>query len=983
MKRFGCFFLAFLLLLLSLPLSSSASSVGDVNRNETVSAADALLALQHTVRLIQLSPEQISLADVDRDEEVNAKDALLILQYTVKLISAFPADANTVSIPWAPHQKAVLQSAPAESGNGVTTLSQAAHNYTAELDLPSDSVMLYIPSIQSIQKMHQSWSGKGRDLSAMIMAGRDGSNEYFTLYPGREKKDVHTNADGSLKLHSGIDYYMLPTRHYIQYKLDVVKAVCELNPTYLAIEEPEVFVYATYAEGFKEEWEDYYGTPWQDPLSSSEARYKASRLITHLWVSLYRQVHDYLKENHPEIKLLVAAHDVLNYDHHQIVSCLSALTSAGVVDGIIGQTWSDCIYGAGSAYGGGYPKRLFERAWIEYASYADTVESGQELFTLSDAKADGEGWGWDVYENVWKLSVVTQLLQSDLRQYQTYIWPHRAFSEDTPAEYRTQQLAVFSAMKDAANQAVDLYAGTEGISLAMSDTLTWQYGSQYMPIHNTQDGIHSLSLPLIELGIPLTVTNLDKVTSAQDLAGIRLLLLSYDIQKPLSEQTNRAIADWVREGGTVWYVGGHDAAEAISGEWWSDLGQTPLENLLNHLGISAEVSRPESNATGITGENTLDGISSLMSATMAKHTASFQTGETSLLSNLAGDCLGFEAQVGQGKAVILGLPSSFFAASESGPCLLWQMAEAIVQHHTKTTWAESNLMVAKRGRYVVAQALHYTQGERLSGHFIDIFHPNLPVVEEKILAADQSALLYDISDLLTPGTPRLGFLGGESVGDVTEQADSTSFSFRGPNQSVSAIRLLGNGRTPKSVRITCDGQRYEHFTQQWDSQTGTLLLKVDNAISPALTVTVEWGDEPLEDTPPYRWIQSTYTTNSGNADAAFLYRNTATAQRTMRRVVEGELVYRFDLSEMQDAYLDFWVGGNYRVELSTDDTAYHLLGERQGDVASTMNDRSHVLVFSDEWGSPDTLYIRLTSCEETPNYGGALFEFSLYQKEAS
>ena len=50
----------------------------------------------------------------------------------------------------------------------------------------------------------------------MIAAGRDAGDEYFTLYPERGKKDVHTNRDGSLKLHSGTTYYMLPTRYYAQ-----------------------------------------------------------------------------------------------------------------------------------------------------------------------------------------------------------------------------------------------------------------------------------------------------------------------------------------------------------------------------------------------------------------------------------------------------------------------------------------------------------------------------------------------------------------------------------------------------------------------------------------------------------------------------------------------------------------------------------------------------------------------------------------------
>ena len=597
MRNFSIAVLAMLLSLcvgLQLPVTAAAAEMGDVTQDGHINAADALVALQASVGLTTLTAEKTALADVDGNGNVNAADALLILQYSVGLIRRFPADAGTVSIPWSADNKAVLQSADAFQLDGARTISQVATPYTPEYDLQADSFMLYIQSIASAQSMIDSWKDSDRDLSVMIAAGRDAGSEYFTLHPERGNKDVHTHQDGSLMLHSGTTYYMLPTRYYAQYKLELVKKVCEFSPTYLCIEEPEVFVYATYAEGFQEEWEEFYGEPWQDPLSSVEARYKASRLITQLWVGYFQSVRDYLDANHPEIRLLVAAHDVLNYDHHQIVSCINTFTQSGLVDGLIGQTWSDCIYGAGSAYGGGYPRRLFERAWVEYATYADSMKEGQHLFTLSDPKADNESLSWDTYESLWQLSVVTQLLMPELHRFQSYIWPHRAFSADVPAQYKTKQLNVFNAMSDVGGKGVDLYAGTPGISLAMSDTLTWQYGTQYMPIANTQDAMHSLSLPLIERGIPLKVTALDQVRSAGDLEGVEVLILTYDVMKPVSEDINRAIADWVRAGGTLLYVGGHDAAETVAGEWWTQKNQTPLQNLLAHLGLEVEVGRLDS-----------------------------------------------------------------------------------------------------------------------------------------------------------------------------------------------------------------------------------------------------------------------------------------------------------------------------------------------------------------------------------------------------
>ena len=67
---------------------------GDVNGDGDVNASDALLALQHSVKLLTLDGAQAQAADVNADREINAADALLILQYSVKLIDRFPADTE-------------------------------------------------------------------------------------------------------------------------------------------------------------------------------------------------------------------------------------------------------------------------------------------------------------------------------------------------------------------------------------------------------------------------------------------------------------------------------------------------------------------------------------------------------------------------------------------------------------------------------------------------------------------------------------------------------------------------------------------------------------------------------------------------------------------------------------------------------------------------------------------------------------------------
>ena len=68
---------------------NTTSKTGDVNKDGKINSADALLVLQHTVGITNLSSEQQTLADVNRDSKVNSADALKILQYTVGQINKF------------------------------------------------------------------------------------------------------------------------------------------------------------------------------------------------------------------------------------------------------------------------------------------------------------------------------------------------------------------------------------------------------------------------------------------------------------------------------------------------------------------------------------------------------------------------------------------------------------------------------------------------------------------------------------------------------------------------------------------------------------------------------------------------------------------------------------------------------------------------------------------------------------------------------
>ncbi len=65
-------------------------TLGDVDENGSVTAADALLALQIATHKIAPSDDQLFTANVDGSGEITANDALLILQKATKKIDSFP-----------------------------------------------------------------------------------------------------------------------------------------------------------------------------------------------------------------------------------------------------------------------------------------------------------------------------------------------------------------------------------------------------------------------------------------------------------------------------------------------------------------------------------------------------------------------------------------------------------------------------------------------------------------------------------------------------------------------------------------------------------------------------------------------------------------------------------------------------------------------------------------------------------------------------
>ena len=971
--------LCFCLLLAPAAAEQSADNIlyGDVDGSGKIDTGDALKALQWTVGLTGLTAGQRLLGDVSADGLVNATDALYILQYTVELINRFRAQEQSFALNPYTSQLSDRSGAPAKALEGIVTTFQMGAQYNGLYELPADSVMVYIDSLGAVAAAFDSWKENqgGIRVDYMIPAGRD-NGEYLTLYPDRADKDSHSNQAGEFHLHPGGVRYMMPTPSYMEYKWDVIEQCLERGPGAIVLEEPETFNLYCYADGFKEAWDDYYGTPFADPAESAENRYQANKLFAHMWSVFLDEIGRRIEESHPEVDFIVATHSIASYGSWDMTSSISDYTQSPYIDGIIGQTWSDAV-NVPVPYGGGSESRPFENSYFDYATYVCAMD-GKELYTLNDAASDNN-YDWELRRELWHATLVAQLLQPEVRKFQSFIWPDRSIGK-SPADYRTEQLQAYTMLRNIGEYESKLYAGTQGISLAVSDSYSY---------HRLTDGqtiaqaFYGLSIPLVERGIPLGAVCLDKLESADDLAGVKVLLLTYDVMKPLKEETNQALADWVRQGGVLLYLGGQDSCGDVNTEWWGKQGETPFDDLIAKLGVDLQPIPNDlmADLTWVGPDGFGSSIQELfvpfgVTDTSYRYEGS---GYTTLLDGMAG-AMGVEYAVGEGHFLSVGLSSTYFGMAEEGPQVLRELVSYAVSR-AGTTYLESDLMMIQRGPFIAAQAMRGGEEQVLRGDFIDLFDPAMTVKTEVTLAPGESALLYDLSEERKGEVPRLAHTGVTLQGEATETADQTVFTFIGPDNSLSSTRLTGNGKFPASVTATMDGKPYQEILFQWENASQSLLVQTNNVSSHPITVTVEWTDQPREDDPVQRYREMLVTADSNGQDEEYIVRNSGLVYD--RRYCDGnaELVYRIDLSEYDDPVVVLNVASNYLISVSDHDggwtEAYNYKTLSGGKWIEGISNRTAHTIRPSDYGLDDVVYVKLSSCDPSKGWGGCIYSFSI------
>ncbi len=459
------------------------------------------------------------------------------------------------------------------------TVTQLPNDPDPLIDPQTDAIFAYTTAEDAIK----GW--KSRGCTVWTMGGSRDGKEYADKHPEAVQTDRNNRP---ITIENS--YYLAPTADRISIENSYYSTAIEHGSAGVCPEEPEYMARAGYESSFREAWLKKYGSPWQDPASSIDNRWRANELMGEMETNHIAAILHAAGEKMPGVRKMAALHSPLNYAWWNIVAPQAQISRLPEVTDVVGQVWTGTAR-TPAKYAGLRIDRTFSIAYLEYSSlYQLTRNSGKRLWFLMDPLEDNPNLSHSDYKTHYEQTLVASLLFPGVDSYEVMPWPERVFGH-IPAEYATQINGIIAALEDMHNQTAAVQNDKEGIGVFVSDSMQYQReqssGSDF-------DGVMGLTLPLLQRGVPIQLVSLDRAADPGYLRPFKTLLLSYDFQKPLSSRIQAAIAAWVRAGGSLLFFGGSDAYNGLSFSWWRQaLQKTPQEDLWKQLslnpGLSSEI----------------------------------------------------------------------------------------------------------------------------------------------------------------------------------------------------------------------------------------------------------------------------------------------------------------------------------------------------------------------------------------------------------
>lgn len=381
--------------------------------------------------------------------------------------------------------------------------------------------------------------------------------------------------------------------------------------------------------------------------SSRLKAYLYGRLVRHL----SRNIKEYGRKTGKEIHFYVATHSLVNYAQWKIMSPESRLLDVDEVDGFIAQVWTGTS-GTGNVYEGHYKSRTFETAYLEYGIMQELVKgTDKEVWFLQDPVEDNPEHGWEEYEDKYKKTLTAALFWPDVDHYEVCPWPNRVFKGRYPRKVGLAEGMIPTEDMEGAKNIPDTYATflasmiqtlgdmTKGenetekdaVGVFLADSCMYQrtypdhveHHGQKINLSGMEDWMNrlifqkeeerqlllsmekmeyaykeccafpdwfGLTLPLLKYGLPIQPVYFDHMVRYDEyLRKYRYLILSYEFMKLESEEFHHKLVEWVKQGGTLFYIGKDFDPYNYLQEWWQKFFcDTPAQHLFAEFGMDKE-----------------------------------------------------------------------------------------------------------------------------------------------------------------------------------------------------------------------------------------------------------------------------------------------------------------------------------------------------------------------------------------------------------
>jgi len=724
------------------------------------------------------------------------------LVWWLLMFTSLPVGADNLASPFSKDPEQALE----------RTCFQTARPWGECWNLRSDVAIVYGID-KDLPDRIQTWRDRGYRIHVMTGVSWGKYQDYlYGRFDGINHEDeAQTVSDGRKSSHGGDVYYMCPGTNFGKFLCVGVQRALDAGAEAIHLEEPEFWVNSGYSEGFKREWQSYYGDPWQAPHSSEDAQWRASKLKYFLYRRALQQVFDHVQNFNRttgrRVRCYVPTHSLLNYAHWEIVSPESSLARLDGCDGYIAQVWTGTAR-TPNMYRGVRKERTFETAFLEYGAMQNLVRAtGRTVWYLNDPIEDNPNHDWDDYRRNWESTLVASLFQPDVWQYEVAPWPERIFTGryprsvprserlPIPPAYATELQTVMNALNDMKQERVEWDCGTTGLGVIISDSLMFERGD---PVASDEDlsHIYGLALPLLKRGMPVAPVQLENLTVPDYLDGFRVLLLTYQGMKPLSPDVHAPLADWVRRGGVLIVCDDDSDPYNAVREWWNRDGlqyATPREHLFEQLGFEKQ------------GED---------------------EAET--------DGAPVEWSCGKGRVLWLRRNPVQFARAAEGDVELATVVKQVAGY-AGLEWHERNDLLLRRGPCVIAAGLDESvpgEARVLQGRFVNLFDPTLRV-QDRIRVEPGGR--YFLHDLEAPEGRETPLVASACRALLTgREATRLSFTVEGIGRTPAVVLL----RVPRAPRIIMlEDRTLEDY--EFSEEHGLLWVRFENEAQPR-QFTVSW-----------------------------------------------------------------------------------------------------------------------------------------------